>query len=375
MNLTPLQLVLIAIVILFLCFLFKNLIEASLNQCTNRIQYVLEKNLCDESKTMGECKSCFDRQAKICHNQGDTGKQAVNDACQALVKPSPKTCQTWFDNNNCGKGYTSKESTTPCRKGNCTKQKCCKKDDCREVTQYFKGKDVQDFPSKYKKKMNKLKDDEKKSFSDCVNREDFLKKVGWTDLSLMFEDKQFKNYPYLDITQWDTGDVIDMSSMFSEAKNFNQKIGKWDTSSVTDMSYMFGDAESFNQPLKWDTSSVEDMIGMFSEAESFNKPLNWDTSSVENMYGMFDGATSFNQPLKWDTSSVENMYGMFDGATSFNQPLKWDTSSVEDMTLMFNGAKDFNQNIKDWDVSNVKYWYHFGNDSGISPENMPNFKF
>jgi surface protein len=124
-------------------------------------------------------------------------------------------------------------------------------------------------------------------------------------------------------------------------------ISAWDVAEVTDTSTLFYNAKSFNQPLdNWDVSQVIKMTGMFSGAESFNQPLEkWDVSQVTNMSSMFEGTSEFNQPLeKWDVSQVTNMSFMFHNAKSFNQPLeKWDFSNVKNMNKMISGAKSFNQ--------------------------------
>ncbi len=166
------------------------------------------------------------------------------------------------------------------------------------------------------------------------------------------------------IGEWDTGNVVDMSSMFSEATSFNQDIGQWDVSNVTTMELMFGGnfrrlgAENFNQDIgQWDVSSVENMQGMFRGATSFNQDIGqWDVSSVTKMARMFSGATSFNQDIgQWNVSSVTNMEGMFSGATSFDQDIgSWDVSSVTGMAEMFSGATSFNQDLSSWDVSSVE---------------------
>jgi surface protein len=76
------------------------------------------------------------------------------------------------------------------------------------------------------------------------------------------ESKAEKKYGH--ISDWDTSEVTDMSTMFSAAKSFNQPLEKWDVSQVTDMTGMFKGATSFNQPLeKWDVSNVTTMLGMF----------------------------------------------------------------------------------------------------------------
>ena len=107
------------------------------------------------------------------------------------------------------------------------------------------------------------------------------------------ESKAEKKYGH--ISDWDTSEVTDMKSMFSQAYHFNQPLEKWDVSNVTNMSWMFYMATSFNQPLeKWDVSKVKDMKNMFSHAKSFNQPLEkWDVSQVTHMSKMFAGAISF----------------------------------------------------------------------------------
>ena len=52
------------------------------------------------------------------------------------------------------------------------------------------------------------------------------------------------NLKYLDLSNWDTSNVTNMSYMFyyqnsSETSLKNLNIGNWDTSNVTNMSYMF----------------------------------------------------------------------------------------------------------------------------------------
>lgn len=144
------------------------------------------------------------------------------------------------------------------------------------------------------------------------------------------------------INSWETGEITDMSSMFENAKTFNQTLS-FDTGSVTSMYMMFSGAQSLNQPLRFDTSKVISMARMFSGASTFNQPLIFDTSKVVDMSYMFSGASIFNLPLAFDTSAATDMSYMFHNATAFNQPLWFNTSYVENMTSMFTGAVSFNQ--------------------------------
>ena len=173
------------------------------------------------------------------------------------------------------------------------------------------------------------------------------------------DDNKLAELKYGHISNWDTSEVTDMSSLFLDAHEFNSPIEEWDVSNVTTMHAMFDNAFRFNKNLNnWNVSKVEDMSEMFSSSEElfFNKPVEkWDVSNVTNMGHMFVGAVSFNQPIeKWDVSNVTDMGGMFSEAVSFNQPVeKWDVSNVTNMEGMFYKAEAFNQPIEEWDVSNV----------------------
>ena len=173
------------------------------------------------------------------------------------------------------------------------------------------------------------------------------------------DDDKLAELKYGHISNWDTSEVTDMSSLFLDAHEFNSPIEEWDVSNVTTMHAMFDNAFRFNKNLNnWNVSKVEDMSEMFSSSEElfFNKPVEkWDVSNVTNMGHMFVGAVSFNQPIeKWDVSNVTDMGGMFSEAVSFNQPVeKWDVSNVTNMGSMFYKAEAFNQTIEEWDVSNV----------------------
>lgn len=68
-----------------------------------------------------------------------------------------------------------------------------------------------------------------------------------------------------------TTNITDYYEMFSNAKEFNQDIGKWKVSNVKYMQSMFYGALSFNQDLNnWDVSNAKGFNGVFYEAESFN---------------------------------------------------------------------------------------------------------
>ena len=79
-----------------------------------------------------------------------------------------------------------------------------------------------------------------------------------------------------------------------ELKNLIQDeniyLGDIDTSLITDMSELFKNSKRVNfEGLEtWNTSNVVNMSSMFELAENFNYNINsWDVSKVENMSKMF----------------------------------------------------------------------------------------
>ena len=186
---------------------------------------------------------------------------------------------------------------------------------------------------------------------------DFNQKIGTWDVSNvttmygMFDGAGFNQ----DISNWDVSSVTNMGSMFSYTM-FNQDISNWDVSSVTNMSYMF-DGAGFNQDISnWDVSSVTNMNGIFA-GTNFNGDISsWNVSNVTNMEGMFNLNHDFNQDLSsWDVSSVTDMGSMFSQADDFNGDIgSWDVSKVTNMRWMFYQATIFNQDISSWNVSSVK---------------------
>jgi surface protein len=169
------------------------------------------------------------------------------------------------------------------------------------------------------------------------------------------------------IGNWNVSTIIDMTSLFFRASNFNQPLNSWNTSNVTSMSSMFNNAIKFNQNIgSWNVSKVQSFGTMFySSLASPHDFNNGNSSDINNwiintnpaqsveMGSMFR-ASKFNQPLNgWDTSRVTTMSAMFTSATLFNQDIgDWTVSQVNDFSLMFNNATVFNNgnsnSIKDW---------------------------
>jgi len=182
-----------------------------------------------------------------------------------------------------------------------------------------------------------------------------------TDSSKMFylasSEQKIKNVLEIDLSNFDTSNVTDMSYMFYGMSNLTTlDLSSFNTSQVTDMKYMFTymfnlttlDLSSFN------TFKVTDMNHMFSAMRNLTTLdlSNFDTSKVINMQYMFSGMrnlTTLNLS-NFDTSKVTNMYGMFGGMSNLTtlNLSNFDTSKVTDMSHMFFGM----HNVTTLDLSN-----------------------
>ena len=143
-----------------------------------------------------------------------------------------------------------------------------------------------------------------------------------TDSSKMFYSEHFelrmKNVLDIDLSNFDTSKVTDMSSMFYNMRNLTSlNLTNFDTSQVTNMSFMFLNvAKPTSLDISnFDTSNVADMSWMFAGMRNLTSLnlTNFDTSQVTNMEEMFGymyGLTSLNI-ANFDTSQVTNMMGMF----------------------------------------------------------------
>ena len=194
------------------------------------------------------------------------------------------------------------------------------------------------------------------------------------DSSMMFYsywgDDKLKGILDIDLSNFDTSQVTNMSGMFSGMRNLTTlDLSNFDTSKVTDMSFMFGsmsnlttlDLSNFNTSKatnmsemflgmanltslnlsSFDTSKVTSMRYMFLGISSLTvlNLSSFDTSQVTDMSDMFRDMSSLTtlDLSSFDTSKVTNMGGMF--CNVFNLTTldlsNFDTSKVTSMNLMF----------------------------------------
>ena len=166
----------------------------------------------------------------------------------------------------------------------------------------------------------------------------------------------------IDLSDFDTSEVTDMSSMFAgmnQISSFN--FSSFNTSKVTNMSSMFEDAYGLTSLdiSNFDTSNVTDMSSMFKsmwQLTSLNL-LNFDTSKVKKMNSMFSNSSLPSLNLSsFDTSKVTDMSKLFYGMSKITSLdlSNFDTSNVTNMSAMFSSVfKLTSLNISSCNTSNV----------------------
>ena len=162
--------------------------------------------------------------------------------------------------------------------------------------------------------------------------------------SLMYSLDKMKDILDIDLSNFDTSKVTNMSDMFyGMSKIASLDVSNFDTSKVESMQSMFSRMHNLTtlNLSNFDTSKVENMKDMFSFMRSLTtlNLSNFDTSQVTNMNAMFEGVINLTSLdlSNFDTSQVTNMNAMFEdmiNLTSLDLS-NFDTSKVTEMNAMF----------------------------------------
>ena len=185
-------------------------------------------------------------------------------------------------------------------------------------------------------------------FEDCTDLEtviiDNWDLGGWSSLSNLWQ-WIFWNNPNLKYTSAKNWKNIPSNISYWVEQFFNQDaiswtldVSNWDTSWVTDMSYTLYNMKNLTTIIWLDT---------------------WDTSSVTNMNSVFKWSAFKSLNLSWwDTSIVEDMYAMFEECENLEEIIWLDTrntSKVKKMGCMFYKCKKLESlNIDNWDLRNLR---------------------
>ena len=200
----------------------------------------------------------------------------------------------------------------------------------------------------------------------------------------IYYEQEIKNILEIDLSNFDTSKVTNMSSMFgSMSKLTTLNLSSFNTSKVADMSNMFyGMSKLTNLNLSnFDTSKVTNMSGMFSIMPSLTTLdiSSFDTSKVTDMGFMFSGMSKLTtlNISNFDTSKVTYMRYMFNNMSNLTtlNLFHFDTSKVTNMGYMFSGMSNLtNLDLSSFDTSMVTDMYAMFSDmSNLTALNLSNF--
>ena len=208
---------------------------------------------------------------------------------------------------------------------------------------YMNTVDIQDADSDYRIKLW-LEPTDKTAYYHAEPEKVYLN----TNSSMMFfsgeSEQKIKNILELDLSNFDTSKVANMSHMFNGMRNLTTlNLSDFNTSNVTNMGGMFfnmTNLTAFNFS-NFDTSKVTDMGSMFYGMSSLTTLdlSNFNTSQVTIMGGMFFNMTNLTtlNLSNFDTSNVTDMRSMFNGMTNLASLdiSSFNTKNVENMSGMF----------------------------------------
>ena len=203
-----------------------------------------------------------------------------------------------------------------------------------------------------------------------------------TNMSSMFGS--MSKLTTLNLSSFNTSKVADMSNMFyGMSKLTNLNLSNFDTSKVTNMGYMFSSMSNLVtlDLSSFDTSKVTDMGFMFSSMSKLTtlNISNFDTSKVTYMRYMFNNMSNLTtlNLFHFDTSKVTNMGYMFSGMSNLVtlDLSSFDTSKVTDMYAMFSDmSKLTTLDLSNFDTSKVTTMYAmFRNMPNLTTLDLSNF--
>lgn len=178
-------------------------------------------------------------------------------------------------------------------------------------------------------------------------------------------EETVSNISDIDLSGFDTSDVMDMGFMFSGMKNITSlNLSNFDTSRVTNMRQMFYEMNRLTSLniSNFNTSRVTNMSEMFYYVKRLTSLdlSHFNTSQVTKMNSMFYGMSSITtlDLSNFDTSKVTDMACMFNSMSQLTNLniSSFNTSNVVDMFAMFHNASSLTTlDLSNFDTSRVGY--------------------
>ena len=187
---------------------------------------------------------------------------------------------------------------------------------------------------------------------ESYERPDFYELItkGGTNYRALFYQYAYPSGSYsLDLSDWDTSEVITTSRMFYYCNSLTSlDLSNWDTSNMSDMSEMFYYCEKLTElnVKHFNTNKVNTINGMFYGC---SKLTSLDLSGWR--FGEF-------------CNSLQNMFYNCSALTLVNLT-DWDTSAIATMSSMFYNCKALTAIIGELDASNLTLGLYPGSSSNL----------
>jgi len=206
-------------------------------------------------------------------------------------------------------------------------------------------------------------------FNECIKLKEIkginklnTKKV--TDINSMFQG--CVELEFLDLSNFDTSNIIDMSFMFNQCNKLKEIKGikNFNTNKVTNMGSMFQECKQLEylDLSNFDTSNVTDMSFMFNQCNKLKEIKGikaFNTNKVTNMGSMFQKCNQLEylDLSNFNTSNVVYMKSMFNQCNKLKK-IKginiFNTSKVTDFEAMFQGCREYEYlDLSNFDTSNA----------------------
>ena len=170
----------------------------------------------------------------------------------------------------------------------------------------------------------------------------------------------------IDLSNFDTTNIVDISCMFNGCKNLKKikGIDKFNIKQVRNMTAIFKDCNELLELdlSNFDTSNAIEMESMFAECNKLKdiKGINkFNTSQVINMRAMFQNCNELIllNLSSFNTSKVIDMEYMFNGCYKLQEIIgvnRFNTSQVTNMRTMFQNCNELKQlDLSNFDTSQV----------------------
>ena len=177
-------------------------------------------------------------------------------------------------------------------------------------------------------------------------------------LQAIIRERYNNNNSFIDLTDIDISGLNDLLGVFFKLYNMEYvDISGWDTSNVIDMNFMFSQCKKLKKIIgieNLDVSKLRCTNSMFYGCENLVELdlTNWNPISLQRAWSMFDDCSNLKI-----IKNIEN----------------WQLPNIMDVSYMFHNCVKLDVDLSNWDLTNIKDSLKEGivDYSGITKNHYP----